>query len=97
MLSIEADFLYNFSKVVCPMATHSVLIGSFGVTLLLLAFFLNLFGWLEQDNLTYVLMNIMGASLSCYASYLIHYMPFVILEGAWASVAVAGLVKKVLQ
>jgi hypothetical protein len=46
----------------------STIIGSLGVALLLVAFFLNLF--------------------------IIHYMPFVILEGTWCLVAIAAFVKK---
>jgi hypothetical protein len=70
---------------------NSVIFGSIGVSLLLLAFFLNLFKMLQQDSKTYILMNILGAALSCYASFLIEYIPFVILEGTWAIVAIIGL------
>ncbi len=35
-------------------------------------------------------MNIAGAGVSCYASYLIDYLPFVILEGAWMGIALLG-------
>lgn len=75
------------------MTDHSVLIGSVGVALLLLAFLLNLFNKLSQGSRVYALMNIIGAALACYASYLIDYIPFVVLEGTWAVVAVAGLVR----
>jgi len=72
----------------------STIIGSLGVTLLLIAFFLNLFKFISQEHLLYIIMNIIGAGLSCYASVLIHYMPFIILEGTWCLVAVAAFVKK---
>lgn len=71
----------------------SVIVGSTGVLLLLLAFFLNLFEILRQDTKTYAVLNVVGAGLSCYASILIDYMPFVILEGTWALVAFTGLVR----
>jgi uncharacterized membrane protein required for colicin V production len=74
--------------------SFSSLIGSLGVTLLLIAFFLNLFRHVSQDSRAYILLNILGAGLSCYASILIHYMPFVVLEAVWSLVAVAGFVKK---
>ncbi len=38
-------------------------------------------------------MNIFGAGLSGYSSYLVHFFPFVILEGVWAVVAIIALVK----
>jgi hypothetical protein len=73
--------------------TFQVVLGSFGVTLLLLAFFLNLFKLVDQDSRIYILLNIMGAGVSCYASYLIKYTPFIILEAVWGLVAVTALVK----
>ena len=77
--------------------TFQVVLGSFGVTLLLLAFFLNLFKIVTQDSRTYILLNILGAGISCYASYLIRYTPFIILEAVWCLVAVAALFKTVRQ
>lgn len=68
-------------------------VGLAGVTMLLVAFFLNLWGKISKDGLTYILMNIFGAGLACLASWLINYLPFVILEGTWALVSVAGLIR----
>ncbi len=64
--------------------SFSVAIASAGVGILLLAFFLNLFKLLSQESKIYIVLNILGASLSCYASYLIEFMPFIILEGTWS-------------
>jgi len=75
------------------MVEFSVIVGSTGVLLLLLAFLLNLFKILMQDTKTYAMLNVVRAGLSCYASILIDYMPFVILEGTWAVVAFIGLVR----
>lgn len=75
------------------MIEFSVIVGSTGVLLLLLAFFLNLFKILMQDTKTYAILNVVGAGLSCYASVLISYMPFVVLEGTWAIVALIGLIR----
>ena len=75
------------------MVELSVILGSIGVLLLLLAFLLNLFKILMQDTKTYAMLNVVGAGLSCYASVLIDYMPFVILEGTWALVALIGLAR----
>jgi hypothetical protein len=72
----------------------SNMIGSLGVALLLLAFFLSLFKFIGQDNKGYIILNITGAGLSCYASLLIHFLPFVILEGIWCLVALIALIKK---
>lgn len=73
--------------------TLADIIGSFGVTLLLLAFFLSLFKKIPATGALYILLNIIGGSLACAASAMIHYYPFVVLEGAWALVSVIALVK----
>jgi hypothetical protein len=72
----------------------STIFGSLGVALLLIAFFLNLFKYIREDSTAYILLNISGAGLSGYASYLINYLPFVFLEGIWCIVAFLALFKK---
>ena len=57
------------------------MIGSVGVTLLLLAFLANLAGRLEARSKLYQGLNAVGAGLAAYASYGIGFMPFVVLEG----------------
>lgn len=69
------------------------LIGSLGVALLLLAFVLNLLRWLSAESSLYSLLNLVGAGLAGYASYLIDFMPFVVLEGTWAVVAAVSLAR----
>ena len=75
-------------------ASSAAVLGSAGVTLLLVAFFLNLIKALRSDGWLYLLMNLVGATLSCYSSYLIRFPPFVVLEGTWAAVAALGLARK---
>ncbi|QBA65019.1 CBU_0592 family membrane protein [Muriicola soli] len=68
-------------------------IGSFGVFMILLAFALNITGKLSRHQLSYILLNLIGASLACLASFLINYVPFIILEGVWALVSAFALYK----
>jgi len=75
----------------------STIVGSLGVSLLLIAFFLNLFKFISQEGKSYILLNIIGAGLSCYASVLIAYLPFVILEATWCLVALLGLIRKLVM
>ena len=42
----------------------STLIGTVGVSLLLLAFLLNLFKLIKEDSVTYIVMNILGAAIA---------------------------------
>ncbi len=69
----------------------SNLIGSLGVALLLVAYFMNLFKFLKQESKAYGVLNALGAGLACYASLAIGFIPFVVLEGIWAIVALVGL------
>ena len=75
----------------------ATLTGSTGVALLLVAFLLNLAKVLHSDEWPYLGLNVVGAGLACYSSYLIQFMPFVVLEGAWTTVAVVGIVRKLRQ
>ena len=72
---------------------YNDIIGTIGVGIILIAYFLNIFSFIEKDGKLYFLMNTFGASLACYASLLINYKPFIILEGTWAIVSIFGLIK----
>ena len=69
------------------------LIGSIGVALLLLAFFASIRGFLSTSSRTYFALNAAGAALACLSSYLIGFLPFVILEGVWTIVALWELLR----
>lgn len=77
--------------------TFPDIIGTIGVSLLLLAFFMNLFGIISQDKKAYILMNLLGAAIACYASVLIGFVPFIILEGTWGFVAFLALVRPMIK
>lgn len=68
--------------------------GTIGVTLLLVAFALNLMNRLSAQSATYLLLNIVGAGMACLSSYLIRFWPFVILEGVWTISSLAILLRK---
>ena len=71
----------------------SDIIASIGVIILLIAFLLNLYKKLSADSKTYSLMNFIGASICCFASWMVSFYPFVILEGVWGFVALVSLFK----
>ena len=71
--------------------TQTDLIGFIGVTILLIAYFLNLMNKVDKDGLPYLLMNFVGAGTACFASLLLQYVPFIILEGCWTLVSLIGL------
>lgn len=69
------------------------LLGFTGVAILLAAYLLHQVNKLSKDGFTYILMNITGAGLACFASWLINYVPFIILEATWTVVSIASLVR----
>ena len=77
--------------------TTTDIIGFIGITILLIAYFLNLNGKLEKDSLVYLQMNFIGAGLACLASVLMKYLPFIILEGCWTIVSAFGILKLIRQ
>lgn len=70
------------------------IIGYLGVGLILLAYFLNLYNKIDNENLLYISMNLIGAGLAFVSSVLIQSLPFAILEGTWALVSLFALVKR---
>jgi hypothetical protein len=73
--------------------TYNDIIGSLGVALVLIAYFLNTEKIIPVNGKLFYVLNIIGAGLACYASVLISYWPFVILEGAWTLVSIYGLMR----
>lgn len=73
--------------------TPADIIGFIGVALLLLAFGLNLVGLLTRDGRFYLILNAVGAGVAGYASWMIDYMPFVLLEGIWLAVSLIALAR----
>ena len=70
------------------------IIGSTGVFLILLAYFLLIRQKLAKDSLIYLVMNATGAGLACFASILLYYWPFIILEAAWMLVSLGAILGK---
>ena len=70
-------------------------VGTIGVGLVLVAYFLNIFSMIKKDGILFYTLNIIGGAISCYASLLIHFLPFIILEGIWTIVSSLGLLKSI--
>ena len=73
------------------------IIGTIGVTIVLLAYFLSILKIISPTSSIYYFMNFAGAALACYTSFLIQYFPFIILEGIWSSISFIALLKSVKQ
>lgn len=68
-------------------------IASIGVGILLLAFFLNISGRLDNKSKLYAIFNAAGGLISGYASWMIDFYPFVILNLIWSLTAIIALFK----
>jgi len=71
----------------------SDLFGTIGVSILLLAFVLNQRRMLSEHSRQFLAMNLVGAALCAYSAWLVQFMPFVVLECVWATVAGWGLLR----
>jgi hypothetical protein len=74
----------------------ATVIGSAGVGLLLVAYFLNVAKILGANGYAYLLLNLIGAGLACLSSWMIDFMPFVVLEGTWAAVTAVALARRLM-
>lgn len=68
-------------------------IGTLGVTLLLVAFALNIAKKITPETKSYLILNILGAGLAGVSSYMIHFYPFVVLESVWVLASLMALFK----
>lgn len=73
--------------------SYTDIISTIGVSLILLAFFLNTFKYLPENSKLFFVLNIVGGAFACYGSVLLNSLPFIILEGTWSIVAIIGLIK----
>lgn len=69
-------------------------IATAGVTILLIAFFLNIAGKLSATDKRYASLNLLGGTLSAYASWLAGIYPFVILNIIWSFTAFIFLLRR---
>ena len=67
-------------------------LGTIGVLQILLAYFLNVTGKISTKSLSFILLNLIGASMACFASVLLKYWPFIVLEGVWALVSLYSFI-----
>lgn len=77
--------------------SYTDIISTIGVSLILLAFFLNTFKYISDNGKLYFALNIVGGAFACYGSVLLNSLPFIILEGTWSVVALIGLIKTLKQ
>lgn len=67
--------------------------GIAGVGMILVAYCCNIFRYIKKDGVLFFGLNMAGAGLACFASWMIPFWPFVILEGTWCIVSVIGFIR----
>ena len=70
--------------------------GSFGLSMLLIGFVLNLIGKLKRDSYIYNMLNAVGGLALSHYAFLINVVVFAILEGVWGIFGIYGLASKFL-
>ena len=70
-------------------------IGTIGVGIVVIAYFLNNFSLIKTNGNLYYVLNVIGGGISCYAAVLINFIPFVILEGIWTLLSGISLLQNI--
>ena len=61
----------------------NLLVGIFGMVLLLAGLFLLLFNKIKESSSAYLLLNIFGGAFLFYYSYSLGSVPFIVLKAVW--------------
>ncbi len=67
-------------------------ISGLGVFLILIPFFLSTINRMSEKSAVYFILNLVGGVFAFWGSVLVESVPFAILEGTWAVVALLGLI-----
>lgn len=73
----------------------SDLLATAGVSILLIAFLLQILKVIRVESNSYSLMNLVGAALAGVSAWMINFMPFVVLESVWVLVSLFNLFKNI--
>lgn len=72
-------------------------IGTFGVTMLLVGWTGLLTEYIKAYSLTYLSLGILGAALCCWSSYLIGFIPFIVLNFLYALFGIYVVIQKIIE
>lgn len=70
----------------------NVIIGIFGMLLLLAGLLLLLAHNIKENSKAYLLLNIFGGAFLFYYSYSLNSVPFMILQGVWTVIPLYNLI-----
>lgn len=67
------------------------LVGTTGVCFILLCYFMLQIGKMHSQQLSYILLNMLGASLILFSLYFEFNFSAMLIEGAWVIISLIGL------
>lgn len=73
---------------------NALWVGLCGMTIILVAFMLNLFKKITATDKSYILMNFIGGGLLVWYAVLLSSVPFIILNAVWSLSAAWELLQK---
>ena len=73
-----------------PISFHD-LVGTVGVSLILFCYFMLQIGKMHSQQLCYILVNLLGASLVVFSLYFEFNFSAMLLEGIWMLISLIGL------
>ena len=62
---------------------YALIAGLIGMFLCLLAFFLDLFDFIDQDSFQFAIINAIGSGFLTFYAITLNSIPFLILNGIW--------------
>lgn len=68
-------------------------ISVIGAVLILVAYGASQAGWLKVERRSYSLLNFVGSALLTYVAIIGNQLGFILLEGAWAGISLAALIR----
>lgn len=74
-----------------------MLVGIVGIVLIFIGYVCTLFGKLKEDSIAFDLLNIIGASLLAYYTYVEGALFFTALLIVWGLVALINMIKTVVK
>jgi len=73
------------------------MIGTAGLVLLLIAFLLNELDKVDENSITYNILNLIGSVSLIFYAYKLNSIIFIILNIVWAGVALTKLISLILN
>ena len=79
------------------MSQYHDIIGSIGVALILLCYFLIQIGKISAENIWYSVLNLIGASMILFSLYYEFNFASVLIEGFWVLISIIGIVRFMMR